>query len=913
MPILRDLATQLEAAIQPGSGDAVDVPTNLAGISFQVTREPGAPQTFTLQALPGSPGSGRILLEAILGPLPPLLPDLPFGTLTLDVDAATNSDVLRFPLVGMWAVPLGITSLEISDVVATVTEQASNLTAIVVGRCTLGGQPTQVEVKLPGAFSLSGTLAPLDLLELVESLVGPKLQIPAGVPSVRLGASQFNVKLSDQLPSLVVHSSVDDFGDVEVVISKVDGEWESLAAFALPADWTFSKLAPLLAPLDTLKIEVPRLVFSSFSSDTFEIPNLGGVKFNPEVSKGLTFLANLNLQGGVLDFVSQLFGLTELPLTLAASDAISNSVIRARLAGSKDLLPGVLTIQNFVLGIRPEPLAFEPSAEARVEILGSELPRFRVAAGMQLGAGTPQLKLVTTDPWVNPAGIQGLTIAQTGLSLKATPPDYGVLGDVSVAGKRAELEVHFATSAPTFLKGEIPDRLALGDVVKDLVGLTIPTLIDMSIEDFKILVVAAPTDTITGEHYDPGLMLQGTFGIVGLDMFVKVRIDPATGVFAHGALKKKVEVGNVLVVSDAAGDGPPSMTLDTTGMPMLLLTGRLGLLGLSQSINAAVDASGFEAALDQDLGIAHYKVNARYRSPNDLRAGGECRYGIDINTGPIQLTPGTPSLGELKIDAGFGGSVTIEVVNQTFRGSVTGGFRWNDADFQIPPINLSVAPSSLAEIPTLVNNTIRDNAAVIFAAFLQDGGKWLKALADGLVKGVTNAAAVLRGVYNQTAQQIGDGLTNTLHKSADEVAQGLKAIGESPQSIASVLNNLGKPPEVIGNALKSIGKGANEVADALKQIGQAPEAIGNILHNVGFPDADIDGALKNVFPGLPDIGFPPHIKPPHIKPPHINHIKPPHVNHIKPPHVNHIKPPHVNHIKPPHINHIKPPHIKSPF
>ena len=386
---------------------------------------------------------------------------------------------------------------------------------------------------------------------------------------------------------------------------------------------------------------------------------------------------------------------------------------------------------------------------------------------------------------------------------------------------------------------EIPQRIALSDVVKDLIGQSIPGIVDQSIEDFKLRLVSKPSTTIEGEHLEPGLSLMGTFGIVGLEMFVKVIIDPQFGIFAHGSLNKMVNVANALKVSDAAGTGPPSMTLDSTKSPYLKLTGRVDLLGLTDSIVAAVDKSGFDVILNRDLGIAQFKeMKTHYKSIRDCNASGSFTFGIDIQTDPIQLSPGTPSLGALKINAGFVGTVSIEVVDQTFGGSVTGGFHWNGSDFQIPAIKLSVVPGSLAELPKQVADTTRKEAARIFAEFLKDGNHWLKALADGLVQGVDNAAQVLRGVYSQTAQQIGDGLQNTLHQSVDQVAQGLKSIGESPQSIASVLHNLGNPPDLIGKALRGMGESAESIAGLLSQMGQTPKVIGDILGKAGFPASE---------------------------------------------------------------------------
>jgi len=58
---------------------------------------------------------------------------------------------------------------------------------------------------------------------------------------------------------------------------------------------------------------------------------------------------------------------------------------------------------------------------------------------------------------------------------------------------------------------------------------------------------------------------------------------------------------------------------------------------------------------------------------------------------------------------------------------VTGGFRWNGEDYQIKLIHLSATPSSLSELPGLINEAIRRDAATLFASMLQDGNRWIKA------------------------------------------------------------------------------------------------------------------------------------------------------------------------------------------
>ena len=320
---------------------------------------------------------------------------------------------------------------------------------------------------------------------------------------------------------------------------------------------------------------------------------------------------------------------------------------------------------------------------------------------------------------------------------------------MNVTKKGGKLEVESIGQIPTLIIAEIRGRLALNDVVKDLAGLSIPGLLDQSIEDFKVRIAAKPSTTIEGEAIAPGLSLMGTFGIVELEMFVKIVVDPASGVYAHGALKRKVDVGGVFKVSDATGDGPPSMTLDTTSSPILKLTGRAELLGLSQSIDATVEATGFSVCSDQDVGLALDKVNARLFLAG-RRVG---RRRMPLRDRP-RHTPdpahGDPQRRLPEDQHGFVGAIALAVKDRSFSAVVTGGFRWNGEDYKIKPIHFSVAPSSLSEIPGLIDEAIRKNAATLFASVLNDGGRWLKALADGLVTGVPNAAEVLARSTSRT-------------------------------------------------------------------------------------------------------------------------------------------------------------------
>ena len=129
-------------------------------------------------------------------------------------------------------------------------------------------------------------------------------------------------------------------------------------------------------------------------------------------------------------------------------------------------------------------------------------------------------------------------------------------------------------------------------------------------------------------------------------MFAKVRIDPHSGVFAHAALKNKVQFGNVLTISDAAGTGPPSATLDTTHAPFLAhgagrATRPIGhdRCGGRQRWNRV--RSG---AADRWGGL---RMHCAVHSISDFQAWGTAKFGLKADIGPIILTPGGPDLGTI--------------------------------------------------------------------------------------------------------------------------------------------------------------------------------------------------------------------------------------------------------------------------
>jgi hypothetical protein len=789
----------------------------VANVPFQLRGQLGGSVAFSIDHASSDLGvTSEQLLHSFLGSVAPQLPTFPITDLGLHANFDANDYSLTAALVGSWTLPLGISPPTLSGLKVTIRKSSDGLQGMLEARANVAGQNAAVQAALPGDIVLSGNLPALNLTELVRAVAGPVLAVPSGVPSLRLGASRFIVRFSGATPDLAVNASVSGFGVVMVLVTQVRGGWNALAAFVPPSDWTFSRLSPLLAPIDVFQFRTPRLILSSFSADNFSIPEIAGIPFGHTVQKGVEFDASLKLGGHGLDFVGKLLGTSELPLQLLASDDLSQASVTATLGRSMELVPTVVFLQNLQLAIKPNPLSIFLQADAKVVIHGDTLPEFRLGVG--LSEGSQHVVFQTIEPWVKPFGISGLTVRQVVLDVQTAPaPLYGVLGDVAVAGRVIRIACQFAGSAPTALIGELQGRLSIGDVVKDLVGINLPALIDLAIEDFSLHVVGDPLGVDIGnDHFEPGLSLRGTVGVLGLEMVVVVRIRPDQGVFAHGELKSKVQFGNVLVISDASGVAPPSMTVDTTSAQIVRISGRVSLLGLSETLDATVDRTGFSVALTQSLGIANYALHCRYESPTSFRAAGS--FGFHLKAAiPTDI-------GKIVLDTGLTGAVAVSMVDGQFHFTAEASFTFVGTTLSIPRLTLSESIASIEDLPDRVRNLVVAQAQAIFKSTLEDAARWVHAIAAGAIVEVDNVAQILQDRFHKDADFIGRQLKTVLLRSSLEVAQSLKGIGQAPKAIATVLKNLGDQAGNIHDALKRIGVPESQISSILSDIFPSPHA-----------------------------------------------------------------------------------------
>lgn len=755
--------------------------------------------------------------------------------------------------VGAWELPIGRTELIIDDFDIDLVWENERFSGSFQGRTNIGGNgEAAVQGDLQNGFILFGNLETVELTNLVNSW-GSSSKLPNGFPKLVLPEVQYRIQFSRGTPIVLFYAQLDDYGQVAVVVQKINDSWESFIIITLLDEWKFSKLSSLFLPLDILQIKAPTLTVASIAKSDFTFIKSDGTEKSLNMREDFNLSAELILQGAGLEFIEKLIGRKELPLILHTAESLAEAKISADLEQKIVLLPDVITFDQFTLNINPRPMSIELNCEATVTVFGTALPKFSASATVE--EGKTELSLKTIDPWKNVFGIRGFTINQAIFEMETAPvPKYRIYGDVAISDKKIQMAVQFTGNAPSMIAGNLQGELSLRETIRELVGLQLPDILDLSIKDFNIYAVADPQGVMIGDvRFDPGFALQGTLGILGLDLFVKVIVDPNNGIYAHGSLSQMISLGNVLKISNADEDGPPFATLDTRTAspgtptpPMLQLSGMFNLLGLKDSIEVSVEKSGFEFWLKKQLGIVNFKLYCKVKQP-DFSAEGEFILDLNVSTG--QLTVAGFNLGSIKISTGFKGSTLVSFQDDQFQMSIDGKFHFQGNELTLPKLQLTAQPDSLEKLPDLIKQQITENAGELFNDMLTNPNNWLQGIKDGLVEGVENVSKVLKDKFNRSIEQIGTDIRNTLGLGSAAAAQGLKDIGEGAENIARVLKDLGDP--------------SGEVRAALV--------------NVGFPSENISHAMQAVFSEIAHIDFPSQG---HIDTPLTPHIDTPLTPHI---------------------------------
>jgi sugar phosphate isomerase/epimerase len=382
----------------------------------------------------------------------------------------------------------------------------------------------------------------------------------------------------------------------------------------------------------------------------------------------------------------------------------------------------------------------------------------------------------------------------------------------------------------------------------------------------------APQTTFMGAlRFDQGIFLNAGLEVMSFEAEAKVLVKPSKGVSVDGRMSRVV-IGTESLFSIEATEGKqgprvsaatfkqPELQDATLKNPHFLLDGSLTLLGLKQSVYVKLTDKGFNFLIKGALkpgpkydlpGDFAYDLNGRFNGPKDLGAGGS----LSAAVGAIDLG----KLGKVKVDSGVTGQFDAGVNGSDMFAKFAGGFELAGEKLTLPKVDLDVKTASLLKLPRRLADMVKD----ALNNLLKDAAKWAKLVRGGVITGVADVGAVLKSVYNKTADEAAKLLKDAGY-TASEIGATLKsAYGATAQQVAQLLKGAGFTIYEISSTLKSVyGATAQQAAQFLRGAGYTAEQVGGALKSVysasmnqaaqllkgaGYTVNQVGGALKSAY------------------------------------------------------------------
>lgn len=737
-----------------------------------------------------------------------LVPD--FGSQSFKAAAAIGS---------AWQLTLGHTELQVSDLTLVINYSSGHVAAELLGNLSFPGGTAALQAPLADRFVFTGEIGPLNVADFIGNILDT--QPPAILANIRLpkGRASFPANTTEAIVQW--ETELADLGTLTLLAGRIAGDTHAIVALLFTGDWKPSSLSAGLQPLDIFTLRNPALSYSTLSYDALPLPAPKALSA-PRI-KGGAISGDLDLRHPTLQLVRLLLNKNSLPATLAIADNISASTLVAALANDVNVLPGVLTLRQVNILVRPTPFQASFSSAAELSLFGHRLPELTVRVSLD---GTSQsISLSTSEPWVSPLGLPKLTVESLAVDYAISPvPAYGFSGRVLLANRPIRLAAQLtAGSVPSLLIGEFTEPLSLQAIISDLVGINLPADL-VELRDAKIYLVGNPNGvTIGAERFPAGASLEGTVEVLEFSAKGMFSCDPDRGVKGKASFSKVLEIGSAFRLSDESGNGPPSLSIDSTREPFVEVDGSVSVFELRSSIKLHVVKEGLAFKLSQKAGIVSASIDCLAASTPSLALKGSVDFPLVRSVGPIRLLPGGPDLGTIDLNTGFRGALEGVVEQNSAWLSLGGQFEFASQVIEVPALRINNAPASLAELAQKLVEWIAANTANLLRELFATAEKWLAAIADGVIRNVVNVALALRNHFGKSAEFIANAIANTLKKGLEEATRQLKEIGES----------------------------AERIAEALKGLGNVPRDIRKALENAGFPPAIVSAAMAIAFPSIP--------------------------------------------------------------
>ncbi|MEL6535320.1 MAG: hypothetical protein AAFQ98_07915 [Bacteroidota bacterium] len=294
--------------------------------------------------------------------------------------------------------------------------------------------------------------------------------------------------------------------------------------------------------------------------------------------------------------------------------------------------------------------------------------------------------------------------------------------------------------------------------------------------------------------------------------------------------------------------GGPVIEITTSSSPFIHANWNVSLFdAINQSVDVHFGIDGATFALDYNLSdIESYSLSCTVKDWTSFNGSASYSFGIDTKIGPFKVLG--INVGTLHLDVNLSTDMSITLSPSIFSLSLTGAFDFMGLGFDMPTLYVSVAPSTLAAIPGMVIDHIKEEAKQLFAQLFDSMDQWGKLVAQGLIEGYDAVENVLKNAYNATAKEAAK-IMRDIGNAAEDVAKALKQVGYLAEDVAGGLEDayqLGQ--QGVANAMKAADYAADEVAKGLSTAFNATaDEAAKIMKGAGYAASEVAGGLKSAF------------------------------------------------------------------
>jgi hypothetical protein len=763
-----------------------------------------------------------------------LLPIQIDATLILDelnfvVQPTTGAYSLVVGLNGDWSIPVGLATIHLTNAWLNLDRQSSVTTGAIgiQGNLAVSGiiDPITFDGSwtLPGTFAMNAQFPAISFTSLAQTLSGTTL--PQGVPDIGFAEGAIGISLNtskgEYTFSLSAIATVNgsNLGAGVFQIRKAT-TYGYLVGFVIPQAWSPAQIWSGLSSLfgDLFFSNSGLLISTLPAGTTVALPNMQMPSVPTTVNPGFVFFSTLELKGNILGPVSELFA-NDIVFNLMAVVDTSNpmnsefqAIMPAKQTHDSIEFTGITII------LKPAATSFSISAGAILTIQNDKITL--------LGTGAITLTplslafTIEVDNWVNPFGIENLTIQEFGLQVKVETAGVtlGFLGSfligtaprtftLVIGGEIIDFE---APGAIIFelINSDPANPLMLYDLIKQFTQLDlsqVPVLNAIGFNDLEFWVVDDPAGFKIGTYtFPPGIGVVADIFIYSWEAKFNIQVNFNKGIIASGSINKPIELGGIFSLSDTAGTKGPSGSIDTSAFssfsggrmmqantrllradpltddnPYFTLDGKVVFLGITESIKAKASRSSFDFELAFNFfSIVTANVKCSLADATHFSASAAIVFDLNVTLGPYSVG-GVELIPRVTIN-GPGASLSLGVtINPTVIAQITVGLQFSWASMPVFNINVTI---SLADIGNDLNNLyqavitwLQNNVGKVFEYVLSNVSAWIEAL------------GTVFSDLGKDIDKVADALANFFQTSVSDAAAFLKDLGFGFEAIVDAL------------------------------------------------------------------------------------------------------------------------------